>query len=97
MQNSGILNKFHSAYKSGHTAETAFLYIQNDILSAQDHGEITALLLLDLSAAFDMIDHDLLLNRLTEWFDIDDVVLRWVLSYLTCRSQFVKVNGVLST
>ena len=46
-----------------------------------DHGEITALLLLDLSAAFDMIDHDLLLNRLTEWFDIDDVVLRWVLSY----------------
>ena len=69
------------------------LYIQNDILSAQDRGELTALSLLDLSAAFDTIDHDLLLSRLTEWFGIDGVVLQWVSSYLTGRSQLVKVNG----
>ena len=41
------------------------LYIQNDILSAQDRGELTAFSLLDLSAAFDTIDHDLLLSRLS--------------------------------
>ena len=52
---------------------------------------------MDLSAAFDTIDHDLLLSRLTEWFGIDSVVLQWVRSYLTGRSQLVKVNGVLST
>ena len=73
------------------------MYIQNVILSAQDRGELTALSLLDLSAAFDTIDHDLVLSRLTEWFGIDGVVLQWVRSYLSGRSQLVKVNGVLST
>ena len=68
MQNSGISNNLQSAYKCGNSTETALLYIQNDILSAQDRGELTALSLLDLSAAFDRIDHDLLLSRLTEWF-----------------------------
>ena len=52
---------------------------------------------MDLSAAFDSIDHDLLLSRLTEWFGIDSVVLQWVQSHLTGRSQLFKVNGVLST
>ena len=97
MQNSGISNNLQSAYKCGNSTETALLYIQNDILSAQDRGELNAHSLLDLSAAFDTIDHDLLLSRLTEWFGIDGVVLQWVRSYLTGRSQLVKVNGVLST
>ena len=97
MQNSGNLNYLQSAYKCGNSTETTLLYIQNDILSAQDRGELTALSLLDLSAAFDRIDHDLLLSRLTGWFGIDGVVLQWVRSYLTGRSQLGKVIGVLST
>ena len=59
MQNSGISNNLQSAYKCGNSTDTALLYIQNDILSAEDRGELTALSLLDLSAAFDTIDHDL--------------------------------------
>ena len=90
MQNSGISNNFQSANKSVHSTETALLYIQNDILSAQDCGELTTLSLLDLSAAFDTIDHDLLSGRLTE-------LLQLVRSYLTSRSHLVKVNGVLSS
>ena len=74
-----------------------FVYIQNDILSAQDCGELTALSLLDLSAAFDTIDYDLLLSRTTGKFGIDVVLLQWARSYLTGRSQLVKVSGVLST
>ena len=97
MQNSGISNNLQSPYKCGNSTETAILYIQNDILSAQDRGELTALSLLNLSAAFGTIDHDLLLSRLTERFGIDGVVLQWVRSYLTGRSQLVKVNGILST
>ena len=97
MQNSGILNNLQLVYKCGNSTETALLYIQNDILSTQDRGELTAVSLLDLSAAFDTINHDLLLSRLTEWFGIDGVVLQWVRSYLTGRPQLVKVNGVLST
>ena len=97
MQISGISNNLQSAYKCGNSTETALLYIQNVILSAQDRGELTALSLLDLSAAFDTIDHELLLSRLTEWFGIDGVVLQWFRPYLTDRPQLVKVNGVLST
>ena len=93
----GIFNNLQSAYKFGHSTETSLLYIKNDILSAQNLGELTALPLFDLSAAFDTIDYDLLLSRLTEWFGIDGVVLQWVRSYLTGRSQLVKVHGVLST
>ena len=52
---------------------------------------------MDLSAAFDTINHDLLLSRLTEWLGIDGVVLQWVRSYLTGQSQLVKVDGALST
>ena len=52
MQNSGISNNFQSAYKCGNSTETALLYIKNNILSPQDRGELTALSLLDLSAAF---------------------------------------------
>ena len=89
MQNSGISNNLQSAYKCGNSKETVLLYIQSDILSAQDCGELTALLLFDLSVAFDTIDHDLLLSRLTEWFGIDSVLLQWVRSYLFCRSQLV--------
>ena len=78
MPKSCISNNLRSAYKFGNSTEMALLYIQNDILSAQDRGELTTLSLLDLSAAFDTIDHDLLLSRLTEWFGINGVVLQWV-------------------
>ena len=47
--------------------ETALLSVQDDIFTAMEKGEVTALTL-DLSAAFDTIDHQILLNRLTEWF-----------------------------
>ena len=62
---SGFSNNLRSAYKSGHSTKTA-LYIQNDILAAQDPGELTALSLLDLSASFGTSNHDLLLCTLTE-------------------------------
>ena len=65
MHNSGISNNLQPAYKSGYSIEIDLLYAKNHILSAQYRGELTALSLLDLSAHFDTIDHDLLLCRLT--------------------------------
>ena len=55
---------FQSAYRTNHSIETALLRVNNDILSAMDKGKITALILLDLSAAFDTVDHGILLHRL---------------------------------
>lgn len=58
---------------------------------------MTALVLLDLSAAFDTIDHTLLLDRLHSHFGISDFALEWIRSYLTDRSQSVKINDAVSS
>ena len=64
--------------KAFHSTETALLSVTNDILSSMGRGNVTALTLLDLSAAFDTIDHGLLLDRLEEWIGIPGEALRWV-------------------
>ena len=56
-------NPFQSAYKKFHSTEAALLKIHNDILMAMDKGKVTALALLDLSAAFDLWDHQLGLEK----------------------------------
>ena len=58
-----------------------------------DRGCTVVLLLLDLSAAFDTVDHGLLLHRLNTRFGIKGKVLTWFKSYLTDRSQFLSING----
>ncbi len=85
--------KVQSAYKSGHSTETALLKVQNDILRCMDNGEVVLLLLSDLSAAFDTLDHHILLSRLKSQYGIDGVALKWIESYLTQRKQHVMING----
>ncbi len=91
-----LYSKFQSAYREGHSTETALLYVQNDILMSMDKGEVTLLLLLDLSAAFDTLDHSILLKRLESRFGINGMALKWIKSYLTGRQQSVVINGVRS-
>ena len=85
--------KSQSAYKKLHSTETALLRVHDDILRTVDRGCTVVLLLLDLSAAFDTVDHGLLLHRLNTQFGIKGKVLAWFKSYLTDRSQFVSING----
>ena len=92
----GLGNPFQSAYKSYHSTETALLSVTNDILIGMGKGNVTALTLLDLSAAFDTIDHRLLLDRLDEWFGIEGDALKWVASYLADRCQLISIQGKLS-
>ena len=73
---------YQSAYKALHSTETALLTVQNEVFKAMEKSKVTALTLLDLSAAFDTIDHDLLLNRLTDWFGIGGIALSWLNNYL---------------
>ena len=67
------------------------------ILSLMDDGRVIALTLLDLSAAFDTVDHIILLSRLGNWFGMSGKALDWFKSYLTGRSQSIKLGNCLSS
>ena len=72
--------------------ETALLRVKTDILRALDNQEVTCLVLLNLSAAFDMVDHQILIDRLTSMFCISGCALTLIRSYLTGRSHRVKIG-----
>ena len=80
----------------GHSCETAILRVLNDVLCSADRGDLIILVLLDLSAAFDVINHDLLLSRLQYEMGISGTALRWFTSYLADRTQSVFINQTLS-
>ena len=87
-----LLSDHQSAYRPGHSTETVLLRIANDLLNSLDQDKISVLLLLDLSAAFDTIDHDILLSRLSTTFGITNTALNWFRSYLSDRKQIVLIN-----
>ena len=91
-----LLNSNQSAYRPGHSTETALLKIFNDLLLAVDNGNVSVLALLDLSAAFDTIDHFTLINRLQHNFGFGGTVLNWFSSYLTGRTFSVSINSQTS-
>ena len=81
-----------SAYKRFHSCETAVVRVHSDLLRAVDKRCGVVLLLLDLSAAFDTVEHNLLLSGLESKFAIRCKALQWFKSYLSQRSQFVYID-----
>ncbi|MDW0252368.1 MAG: reverse transcriptase family protein, partial [Nitrososphaeraceae archaeon] len=84
---------FQAAYRKFHSTETALIRIYNDLLLASDQQKVSALVLLDLSAAFDTIDHSILLNRLNSMFGISGTALSLLSSYLSNRTQHVTIDS----
>ena len=82
-----------SAYQENFSTETALLQVKTDILDVIDKKELMCLALLDLSAAFDTVNHHLLLNRLKYRFGICDLALSWLKSYLTNKTQCVIIQN----
>ena len=83
-------NPMQSAYRKFHSTETALLRVHNN------KGYVAALPLLDLSAAFDTIDHNTLTNSLTEWYGVSGMALAWFKSYLCGRHQKIKIDKSFS-
>ena len=91
-----LMSKFQSAYRRFHSSKTALLRVQNDIFVSLDAGRSTALLLLDLSAAFDTIDHNILLHRLQYWSGFSPTALNLLSLFLSGRSQIVFTSKLVT-
>ena len=91
--NSDKIEKRQSAYKQGHSTETAMLKVKTDILNAIDQRKVVCLVLLDLSVAFDTVNHNHLLNRLKYRFGVVGTALAWLADYLKGRTQRVVLDG----
>jgi hypothetical protein len=97
LSSNALLNSFQSAYAKFHSTETTLLAVHNHIINSISQQKVTALCLLDLSAAFDTIDHSILIERLSSWFGLNGTVLSWMKSYLSHRSFKVTLNGTESS
>ena len=89
----GLLPEHQSAYRRCHSTETALLRVTSDALLAADRGMVTLLGMLDLSSAFDCVNHQILLNRLEHSFGISSAALSWIRTYLDDRVQRVRYGG----
>ena len=94
-------NDLHSSEQSGyrphHSCETLLVTMNDNIIKEIQADNIVIVVLLDLSAAFDTIDHTILLQKLLDDYNITDEANKWFKSYLSGRSFSVKVNNVSST
>ena len=88
-----LYNTCQSAYRPGHSTETALLKVVNDLFLSLNKGNISVLALLDFSSAFDTIDHTILVHRLHTDFRFTDTVLQWFSSYLTDRTHYVSLSN----
>ncbi len=86
-----IFETFQSGFKPLHSTESALLRVLNDTLLATDSGDHVILILLDLTSAFDTVDHGTLLSRLEYFVGIQGTVLSWFKSYLTNRTFSVRL------
>ena len=91
-----LLPKFQSGFRRHHSTESALLRVLSDIFSATDRGEVSLLALLDVSAAFDTVDHSILLDRLSISYGISGAAFDWMQSFIIGRTQTVHYGGSVS-
>ena len=91
--NNNFYEPYQSAYKTCLSTETALTLVSNEILQALDSKQSVMLVLLDMSAAFDTIDHTILLNRFEVRYGIAGRAHQWFRSYISDRSQRVPILG----
>jgi len=85
LEEADLMTEFHSVYCNHHYIESALMKGFSDILDAADSRQVTLLAFLDLSAAFDTVDHEILLLRLATSFGVGGFVLAWLKSSLSAR------------
>src|SRR6218665_660335 len=93
LEQSGFLPSIQSRFRAHHSTETALLSLLSDIYTAMDNSHGTLIALFDASSAFDMVDNEIILQRLETSFGLSGFPLNWFRSYLSDRSQMVVTDG----
>ena len=96
LEKNNLFSKYQSAYRKFFSTETPLVTVTNDLLLNLDRTKSTFYIGLHLSAAFDTLDHELLLSILEISLGFKDKVLSFLISYLSSRSQKVLINGEYS-
>ena len=91
-----LLHPNHHGFRANHTTTTALLQMYDTWVEAMDRGEATAAVFLDMSAAFDMVSHPVLLDKLL-LYGFDEASFKWIKSYLSDRKQSVCIDGTCSS
>ena len=92
LTSNSLLNPFQSAYTKFYSTETKLLSLHDHLSNAISMQQVSCLCLLDQSAAFDTLDHSILLHRLSTWFGISSVSLQWLTSYLSSRTSTLETS-----
>ena len=95
-KNHDLQSDFQSAYHEHYTTETSLIKLTNDILWSMERQQMTAVAMLDLLAAFNMVNHEILLQILEQNFCFSDKVLHWFQNYLRPQSFRVNINDKYS-
>lgn len=95
LNDTGKLSTAQSGFRANHSTTTTLLDVQDYVLNNMDSGYTTGLIFLDLKKAFDVVNHDILIDKLSK-YGINQKELLWFKSYLNNRSQAVHVNSTLS-
>ena len=96
MEENGLFTSEFFGYKKHHSPETMMLGVADEILTGFDEGKCTIMLFIDLSAAFDTIDIDRMIEILADEIGLCGTALKWCKSFLSNRTQRVKINGQYS-
>ena len=95
LETNKLMHPNHHAYRVNHNTTTALVQMYDGWMQAIENGLLTGICLLDMSAAFDTVNHELLLKKL-ELYGLDAASIKWIGSYLSDRTQCVSIEGCLS-
>ena len=95
MTKNNLFHPNHHGFRAHHSTATAMIQMYDSWVQATDKEELTGVCMLDMSAAFDIVDHGILLQKM-KLYGFDDNAYNWMNNYLTGRSQAVYIDGSLS-